>query len=174
LTFREVLGWTAPEVAEVLGSTVASVNSALQRARSTIEVHLPEPTGQVTDTAERELLGRYVAVLEDADMDGLVALLREDATLRMPPRSLSGGLRIARFFLETVARGDLTRIRHSQTWANGRPAVTIEVRAEDDTWIPTGSPCSKSRKARSPESTRFLTPHWCRGSESRSRHRPIA
>ena len=71
-------------------------------------------------------------------MDGLVALLREDATLRMPPESVSGGLRIARFFLETVARGDLRRIRHRPTWANGRPAVTIEVRAEDGTWIPHG------------------------------------
>src|SRR6516165_10987799 len=138
LIFRDVLGWTAPEVAEVLASTVASVNSALQRARGTIDRLLPETTGQAADPAERELLNRYVAVFEDADMDGLVALLREDATLRMPPQSLSGGVRIARFFLETVARGDLTRIRHSPTWSNGRPAVTIEVRAEDGTWIPHG------------------------------------
>ena len=72
-------------------------------------------------------------------MDGLVALLREDATLRMPPQpSLSGGLQIARFFLETVAQGDLTRIRHRPTWANRRPAVTIEVRADDGIWIPHG------------------------------------
>src|SRR3954452_16924921 len=69
---------------------------------------------------ERELLNRYVAAFEHADIDGLVALLREDATLRMPPQpSLGGGLRIARFFLETVAHGDLTRIRHTPTWANG-------------------------------------------------------
>jgi len=79
-----------------------------------------------------------VAAFEDADMDGLVALLREDAMLRMPPQSLEGGLRIARFFLETVAHGDLRRIRHTPTWANGRPAVTIEVRAEDGTWISHG------------------------------------
>jgi RNA polymerase sigma-70 factor (ECF subfamily) len=80
-----------------------------------------------------------VAAFEHADMDGLVALLREDATLRMPPQpSLSGGLRIAHFFLETVAQGDLTRIRHRPTWANGRPAVTIEVRAEDGAWVPHG------------------------------------
>src|SRR6478609_213276 len=139
LIFRDVLGWTAPEVAEVLQSTVASVNSALQRARATIEQHLPDATQPAVDPAERELLSRYVAAFEHADMDGLVALLREDATLRMPPRpSLTGGLRIARFFLETVARGDLTRIRHRPTWANGRPAVTIELRAEDGTWIPHG------------------------------------
>jgi RNA polymerase sigma-70 factor (ECF subfamily) len=138
LIFRDVLGWTAPEVAEVLGSTVASVNSALQRARGTIDRHLPETTGQAADVSERELLNRYVSVFEDADMDGLVALLREDATLRMPPQSLAGGLRIARFFLETVAHGDLTRIRHRPMWANGRPAVTIELRAEDGSWTPHG------------------------------------
>jgi len=139
LIFRDVLGWTAPEVAEVLESTVASVNSALQRARATIDQHLPETTRPAADPDERELLSRYVAAFEHADMDGLVALLREDAILRMPPQpSLAGGLRIAHFFLETVARGDLTRIRHRPTWANGRPAVTIEVRAQDDTWIPHG------------------------------------
>jgi RNA polymerase sigma-70 factor (ECF subfamily) len=139
LIFRDVLGWTAPEVAEILESTVASVNSALQRARGTVEEKLPETTQTPTDPTERELLNRYVAAFEHADVDGLVTLLREDATLRMPPQpSLSGGSRIAHFFLETVAQGDLTRIRHRPTWANGRPAVTIEVRALDGTWIPHG------------------------------------
>jgi RNA polymerase sigma-70 factor, ECF subfamily len=139
LIFRDVLGWTAPEVAEVLGSTVASVNSALQRARGTVDRLLPETTWQAADPAERELLSRYVVVFEEADMDGLVALLREDATLRMPPQpSVSGGPQIARFLLETIAHGDLTRIRHSPTWANGRPAFTVQLRAEDGTWIPHG------------------------------------
>src|SRR3954466_11296403 len=59
LIFRDVLGWTAPEVAEVLQSTVASVNSALQRARATIEQHLPDATRPAVDPAERELLSRY-------------------------------------------------------------------------------------------------------------------
>src|ERR1700753_307066 len=61
LIFRDVLGWTAPEVAEGLQSTVASVNSALQRARGTIEEHLPKATHGAADPAERELLSRYVA-----------------------------------------------------------------------------------------------------------------
>jgi RNA polymerase sigma-70 factor, ECF subfamily len=139
LILRDVLGWTASEVAELLQSTVASVNSALQRARGTIDRHLPETTRAAAGPVERELLYRYVAAFEHADIDGLVSVLREDATLRMPPQpSLVGGLQIARFFLETVAQGDLTRIRHRPTWANGRPAVTIEVRAEDGTWIPHG------------------------------------
>jgi RNA polymerase sigma-70 factor (ECF subfamily) len=138
LIFRDVLGWTAPEVAELLASTVASVNSALQRARGAIDRQLPEPTAPAAGPDERELLNRYVAAFEHADMDGLVALLREDATLRMPPQpSLRGGLQIARFFLDS-AQGDLTRIRHKPTWANRRPAVTIEVRAEDGTWMPHG------------------------------------
>lgn len=139
LIFRDVLGWTAAEVAEVLESTVASVTSALQRARATIDQSLPETTRTAADPAERELLDRYAAVFEAADMDGLVALLRADATLRMPPGpSVRGGLRIARFLLEVVARGDLTRIRHRPSRANGGPAVTIELRAADGSWAPHG------------------------------------
>src|SRR5437588_5571322 len=73
LIFRDVLGWSAPEVAELLESTVASVNSALQRARATIEQELPEEMTRATvDPTERELLNRYVAAFEHADMDGLV------------------------------------------------------------------------------------------------------
>lgn len=139
LIFRDVLGWTSPEVAELLQSTVASVNSALQRARATIDKHLPDASLRPAGSDERELLNRYVAAFERADMDGLVALLSEDALLRMPPQpSLGGGLEIATFFLESVAGGDLTRIRHRPTWANGRPAATIELRGEDGAWIPHG------------------------------------
>jgi RNA polymerase sigma-70 factor (ECF subfamily) len=138
LIFRDVLGWTAPEVAEVLDSTVASVNSALQRARSTIERHLGETIRPTADPAERELLNRYVAAFERADMDGLVVLLREDATLRMPPQpTVVGALQIAQFFRD-AAGGDLSRIRHKPVWANGRPAVTIEIRGDDDVWVPHG------------------------------------
>jgi RNA polymerase sigma-70 factor, ECF subfamily len=139
LIFRDVLGWTAPEVAELLESTVASVNSALQRARATIEQHLGETTRPAADPTERELLNRYVAAFEHADIHGLVALLHEDASLRMPPQpSVSGGLQIARFLLETIAQGDPTRIRHTPTWANGPPAFTVQFRADDGTWIPQG------------------------------------
>jgi RNA polymerase sigma-70 factor (ECF subfamily) len=139
LIFRDVLGWTAPEVAELLESTVAAVNSVLQRARATVDQHVRDAGGQTADPAERTLLDRYVAAFEHDDVDGLVALLREDAMLRMPPQpSLVGASQIARFFHEAVAHGDLTRIRHSPTWANGRPAVTIHVRGEDGEWIPHG------------------------------------
>src|ERR687884_1233303 len=64
LIFRDVLGWSAPEVAELLESSVASVNSALQRARATVEEHLPAPEPSALEPAERELLGRYVDAFE--------------------------------------------------------------------------------------------------------------
>jgi RNA polymerase sigma-70 factor (ECF subfamily) len=139
LIFRDVLGWTAPEVADVLDSSVASVTSALQRARVTIDDHLPDQALRPPSSDERELLERFVAVFEDDDMDGLVSLLREDALLRMPPQpSLLGGLQIAQFFRDVVAHGNLSRIRHAATWANGRPAVTINVETPDGRLVPHG------------------------------------
>src|SRR5437868_11815184 len=132
LIFRDVLGWSAPEVAELLESTVASVNSALQRARATIEEHLPAAEPAALQPDERELLGRYVDAFERDDVDGLVALLREDSVLRMPPQpSVIGAAAIARFFRETAAHGDLSRMQLTPTQANGRPAVVVQRRTED-------------------------------------------
>ena len=126
LIFRDVLGWTAPEVAELLESSVASVNSALQRARGTIDERLPATPRAMAAPDERELLDRYVTAFEHDDMDGLVALLREDAVMRMPPQpSLIGALQIARFFREVAGGGTLARFRLTPTRANGRPAVAI-------------------------------------------------
>jgi RNA polymerase sigma-70 factor (ECF subfamily) len=139
LVFRDVLGWSAPEVAEVLESSVASVNSALQRARATIDQLLPADLPSAAGPEERELLDRYIAAFETDDMDGLLALLREDALLRMPPQpDLFGGAQIAWFFHDDVAHGDLTRIKHTPTWANGRPAVTINLQGEDGELVPHG------------------------------------
>lgn len=132
LIFRDVLGWTAPEVAELLESTVTSVNSALQRARATIDRHMPATSGSTPGPSERELLGRYIDAFEHDDVDGLVALLREDATLRMPPQpSLVGSLQIAQFFRDQPGQGDLRRIKLTPAWANGRPAVVIQLRTDD-------------------------------------------
>jgi len=131
LIFRDVLGWTAPEVAEALESTVAAVNSALQRARATVEQLLPVTTRQASGETERRLLGRYIEAFESDDVNGLVALLREDATLTMPPQpSVIGARAIARFFSDTTG-GDLARMRLSPTWANGRPAVAIYRQTDD-------------------------------------------
>src|ERR1700733_12160929 len=112
LIFRDVLGWTSPEVAELLESSVASVNSALQRARVTIDDHFPAAPRTVAAPDERQLLDRYVTAFEHDDMDGLVALLHEDAVMRMPPQaSLIGALQIARFFREVGGGGTLAQFR---------------------------------------------------------------
>jgi RNA polymerase sigma-70 factor (ECF subfamily) len=92
LILREVLRWQATEVAELLETSVASVNSALQRARATLasrDMALDEASsGGALEASDRELLGRYVEAFEDFDMDALVALLHEDATMSMPPYEL--------------------------------------------------------------------------------------
>ncbi len=90
LILREVLRWSASEVAELLETTVASVNSALQRARSTLaatDVTYAGPSQQM-DEAQRALLARYVDAFERYDMDALTSLLHEDATWSMPPFEL--------------------------------------------------------------------------------------
>jgi RNA polymerase sigma-70 factor (ECF subfamily) len=90
LILREVLQWKAAEVAELLGTTVASVNSALQRARATLaEQHVdePEPAAEL-DAAHEALLARYSEAFERYDVGALVHLLHEDAILNMPPYDL--------------------------------------------------------------------------------------
>jgi RNA polymerase sigma-70 factor (ECF subfamily) len=87
LLLTEVLGWSAAEVSETLDTSVASVNSALQRARATLasrNVSEPEPLSD----AQTGLLERYVAAFERYDVDALTSLLREDATFSMPPYTL--------------------------------------------------------------------------------------
>ena len=90
LILREVLRWKATEVAELLETSVASVNSALQRARATIEAsEISETDGpEPMDEAQRALLARYVDAFERYDIEALTALLHEDATQSMPPYDL--------------------------------------------------------------------------------------
>ncbi|MEV5235359.1 sigma-70 family RNA polymerase sigma factor [Streptomyces pseudogriseolus] len=92
LILREVLAWKASEVAELLGTSVASVNSALQRARATLaERREPGADAAVSDPLDddqKKLLDRYVAAFEGYDMTALTALLHEDAVMTMPPFDL--------------------------------------------------------------------------------------
>lgn len=92
LILREVLAWKASEVAELLGTTVASVNSALQRARATLaerDGHGAEATvSDPLDEEQQKLLDRYMAAFEGYDMTALTALLHEDAIMTMPPFDL--------------------------------------------------------------------------------------
>ncbi|GII78452.1 DNA-directed RNA polymerase sigma-70 factor [Sphaerisporangium rufum] len=87
LILRDVLRWTAAEVAALLDTTVASVNSASQRARATMESigGMPGEPLRPADPAQRELLGRYCDAFERHDVAALVALLHEDAMMTMPP-----------------------------------------------------------------------------------------
>ncbi len=88
LILREVLRWKADEVAGLLDTSVASVNSALQRARATLatkDLVEADPTPAVLDDEQQALLGRYVAAFEQYDMDALTSLLNEDARWSMPP-----------------------------------------------------------------------------------------
>src|SRR4051812_20181851 len=88
LILCEVLKWQATEVAELLDSTVASVNSALQRARATLDAAQLEPTAAPLDERQRELVARYVDAFQRYDVESLVALLRDDVTFSMPPYEL--------------------------------------------------------------------------------------
>ncbi len=91
LILREVLHWKASEVAELLDTSVAAVNSALQRARATLDTTDVAATGGASsslDEPERNLLGRYVDAFERYDLDALTAVLHEDASWSMPPLPL--------------------------------------------------------------------------------------
>jgi RNA polymerase sigma-70 factor (ECF subfamily) len=84
LILRDVLGWSAREVADIVGTTVIAANSALQRARGTLKQHLPERRldwgrERTPDTDERQLLDRYMDAWNRTDVDALVALLARDA-----------------------------------------------------------------------------------------------
>ncbi len=88
LILREVLRWRASEVAELLETSVASVNSALQRARATLDAaEIPEAAPEL-DAADRELLERYVQAFERYDIEALTSVIHEDATQSMPPYDL--------------------------------------------------------------------------------------
>ncbi len=127
LLLRDVLGWSAGETAALLDASAASVNSALQRARATLRQRFPSgrPGAQpVPDDRQGRLLQRYVRTWEESDLDGFVALLREDAVLSMPPwRQWHVGRAAIRAFMAWVWRPD--RRRHHllvPTAANRQPA----------------------------------------------------
>lgn len=124
LILREVLRWKASEVAELLDTTVASVNSALQRARATLaatDVAVFDPS-QRMDDEKRALLARYVDAFERYDIDALTSLLAEDATMSMPPYALwlLGPVEIGRWHLGPGAECRGSRL--VPTEANGSPA----------------------------------------------------
>jgi RNA polymerase sigma-70 factor (ECF subfamily) len=127
LLLRDVLGYSAIETAELLDSTVAAVNSTLQRARASVATRLP-PTSQreelsrIGDEGVQELARRYAAAIDTGDMTALLALLTEDATWSMPPHPVwYEGLRAIQEFQESFVSPE--RWRHRTTSANGQLAV---------------------------------------------------
>ncbi|MDF3298244.1 sigma-70 family RNA polymerase sigma factor [Streptomyces tropicalis] len=125
LILREVLAWRASEVAELLGTSVASVNSALQRARATLADREDRGDGAAVsdplDPEQQKLLERYVKAFEGYDMTALTALLHEDAVMTMPPFDLwlAGPADITGFMTTLGASCAGSRLRPVQ--ANGLP-----------------------------------------------------
>ena len=142
LILRDVLGWSAKETASLLEGTVASVNSALQRARATLKERLPRRRLEwAADSApseeERALLQRYVDAHDRADIAGLAALLRDDALLTMPPQPLwyRGRDAIATLLAQSIEPASPDYIGHFRlvpTRANRQPAAANYLRRPGD------------------------------------------
>lgn len=132
LLLRDVLGFSAREVADSLATSVASVNSAMQRARKTVDERLPERSQQETlrelgDDRLRAIVRDYVEAWEGRDIDSMVAMLAEDVTFAMPPhpRWFRGRDAVIAFIAAT-GKPDLRQVLTS---ANGQPAIAWYLRA---------------------------------------------
>ncbi|MFY1691784.1 sigma-70 family RNA polymerase sigma factor [Plantactinospora sp. WMMB782] len=140
LILRDVLCWRAEEVARLLGTTVASVTSALQRARTTLRAvdQAPGEPFRPADPTQRDLLARYCDAFERHDVEALVALLREDATMSMPPFRfwLRGRDRIRLALLNPAA--SCAGARLVPVAANGSPAFWQLRPGPDGGYLPFG------------------------------------
>jgi RNA polymerase sigma-70 factor, ECF subfamily len=136
LVLFDVLGFSADEIADVMATSRASVNSALQRARAVVREKVGDPSQQRTlralgDARLAEVVGRYAAALERGDADGLVGLLTEDVTWSMPPLPhwYTGLAAVTDFLHDQPLRESW---RHRFTTANGQPAVAGYRWSDDD------------------------------------------
>ncbi len=134
LILRDVLGFHANEVADMLDSTVESVNSALKRARASLQRRQPptderEPASAPDSTSEQALVAEFVRAYESGDLDALVALLTDDVFISMPPIPLEyqGRDVAARLFASIFGSG--RRVDLVPTRANGQPAFGAYLRA---------------------------------------------
>lgn len=130
LVLRDVLGWPAKDVAELLGDSVNSVNSALQRARAGMREHLPAErqdwTGGEEDAATRDLVRRFTDASVATDVDALAGMLRDDVRCSMPP---TPGLRVGREAVvnDWIKDGfpEMTGLRAVPASVNRQPAVAF-------------------------------------------------
>jgi RNA polymerase sigma-70 factor, ECF subfamily len=143
LILREVLGFSAKETADALETSVASVNSALQRARKSVDERTPEQSQQATlraigDARLSEIVDGYVDAWLRDDVDAVAAMLTEDAAFAMPPlRSWFGGRDEIRAFLAGWPMSGIWRWRVVRTHANGQPALGFYTWDEDaQTYLP--------------------------------------
>jgi len=133
LVLRDVLGFHANEVADMLDSTIDSVNSALKRARASLQRRLPpiaerEPAPAPDSPSEQAIVAEFVRAYESGDLDDLVALLTDDVFLSMPPLPLEyeGRDVVARFYASMIGSG--RRFDLVPTRANGQPAFGAYLR----------------------------------------------
>jgi RNA polymerase sigma-70 factor (ECF subfamily) len=138
LILREVLRWQASEVAELLDTSTASVNSALQRARATMDELELDASGPVSvdDGEQQELLSQYVDAFERYDVAQLVTLLKDDVVFNMPPFELwlQGPDQVAKWMLGPGIECKTAKVL--TTRANGCPAVGIYKPSEPGVWSP--------------------------------------
>ena len=125
LILRDVLAWPARDVADMLDTSVAAVNSALQRARATLATANPAAASRPLSRGEQLVLDAFVRAWQACDIPALAALLRDDATLTMPPQAIqiTGRQAVADFFATVPAAGRLDLIRLVSTRANGHPSL---------------------------------------------------
>jgi RNA polymerase sigma-70 factor (TIGR02960 family) len=141
LVLRDVLGWPAKDVADLLGDSVNSVNSALQRARAGMREHLPaerqEWTGADGDEDSRELVRRFTEASVAADLDAIAAMMRDDVRYSMPPWE---GLVVGRdaVVADWTANGypQMTGLRAVTTAVNRQPAIAYYLwREQEDAYV---------------------------------------
>ena len=176
LVLRDVLGFRAEEVAEMLDTTATSVNSLLRRARAAFESRLPaagrERAPLPNSKLERDVVGSFADAVEAGDIDAMVALLTDDAWLTMPPEpwEYQGPTAIGAFLRDReVRRG--APLRLVPTRANGQPAFGV-LPADRTTRTSRGRPrCSSSRSRATgyPRSPGSPTPASSRSSDCRGR-----
>ena len=129
LILREVLGWPAQQVADLLGTSVAAVNSALQRARAAVAASQASGTtaaaARPDSAGQRRVVDAFLRAWHECDIPALAALLRDDATLTMPPQAIRivGRDAVTGFFATVPAEGRLDLIKLVAVHANGNPAV---------------------------------------------------
>ena len=134
LILRDVLDWSAAQVAELLGTTTTAVNSGLRRARAQLAQALPaeDELAEPTAPGQRAVLDRFAAAFENADTSALAELLREDVTLEMPPApTWFAGREAVLGFYATRALDVPGRFRMVPAMANGQPAFAVYQRERD-------------------------------------------